>query len=127
MDTTTFLAQIWGPAILAVGLGVFASRSYYIKIYRDLEKETLAVLIFGMFGIAAGIAQVTYHNVWGTLPEIVISLLGWGLLLKGLMFAIFPGTVNKAGDFEANSNLIPVAGGFMLLVGAYLTWFAFFM
>jgi hypothetical protein len=49
MDITIFLAQIWGPVILAVGIGVFTSRSYYLKVYRDLEKETLAVLLFAMF------------------------------------------------------------------------------
>jgi len=64
MDITTFLAQIWGPIILAVGLGVFISRNYYMRIYRDLEKETLAVLVFGMVAMAAGIAQVSVHNIW---------------------------------------------------------------
>ena len=43
METTLFLAKLWGPAILAVGIGVFFSRSYYIKIYRDLEKSVSVV------------------------------------------------------------------------------------
>ena len=46
METTLFLAKLWGPAILAVGIGVFVSRNYYIKIYLDLEKDALAVLLF---------------------------------------------------------------------------------
>ncbi len=127
MENTQFLSQIWGPTVLAVGLGIFASRKYYIRVYRELEKETLAVLIFGMFGIAAGIAQIMYHNSWGSLPEILISIFGWGLLIKGLMFAIFPDVVDKAGDFQVTKNLIPYAGGFMIIVGLYLTWFGFFM
>lgn len=125
MDTTTFLAQIWGPTIAAVALGVFVSRRFYVKIYRELEKESLAVLIFGMAAIAAGIAQILFHDIWGTLPEIIISLLGWGLLLKGLLFAIVPGFVDKAGDFEAKSKLIPATGILMLIVGIYLTWYGF--
>ncbi len=55
MNTTTFLAQVWGPAILAVGIGIFVSRSFYAKIYGDLEKEPLACLIFGK-GLAFAIA-----------------------------------------------------------------------
>lgn len=125
MDTTVFLAQMWGPTILAVGLGVFMSRSYYIKIYRDLEKDVLAVLVFGMAGMAAGIAHVLYHNTWGSAPEIVISLLGWGLLLKGAMFLIVPTFVDTVGDAWAHKQLIPVAGTLSLIVGAYLTWFAY--
>ncbi len=126
MDTTRFLAQLWGPAILAVALGVFFSREYYVKIYRDLQKEALALLLFGMVAISAGIAHIHFHNVWGSFPEVIISFLGWALLLKGLVMAIFPKMVDMAGDYEAKSNLIPMAGGLMLIVGAYLTWVGFF-
>ncbi|MCC7356387.1 MAG: hypothetical protein IT410_02115 [Candidatus Doudnabacteria bacterium] len=127
MDTTTFLAQLWGPAILAVGLGVFVSRKNYIKIYRDLQKETLAILLFGMVGIIAGLAQIHFHNVWGSLSQIIISFLGWALLLKGLMLAIAPGIVDKIGDWQADSKLIPIAGVLMLIVGAYLSWVGYFI
>lgn len=122
MDTTMLLAKMWGPVILAIGFGVFVSRDYYLKIYRDLEKETLAVLIFGMVGMAAGIAQVLAHNVWGTLPQIIISLFGWGLFLKGAAFAISPRFVDWSGDWVANNKLIPTVGVFMLVVGGYLCW-----
>lgn len=126
MDTTTFLSQLWGPAILAVGLGIFASRKYYIRIYRDLEKETLSVLLFGMVAITAGIAQIHFHNSWSSFPEAVVSLLGWMLLLKGLAFAIVPGFVDRGGDFQVNSNLVPLGGALMIIVGIYLSWVGFF-
>ena len=125
MDTTVFLAQMWGPAMLAVGLGFFVSRKYYVKIYRDLEKETFALLIFGMAGIAAGIAQVSIHNVWDTVPQVIVSLLGWALIVKAAVFAIAPNIVDQWGDWAADSKLIPVAGAFVLIIGAYLSWFAY--
>lgn len=125
MNLTSFLAQLWGPTIFAVGLGVFVSRKYYIKTYRDLQKETLAVLLFGMVATSAGIAHIHFHNVWNTFPQMLISFFGWGLFVKGLLFAIVPGFVDKAGDFEADSKLIPVAGVLMLIVGAYLSWVGF--
>ncbi len=127
MNTTLLLAQMWGPTILAVGIGFFVSRKYYLKTYRDLQKETFALLVFGMVSIPAGIAHINYHNVWGTFPEIVISLLGWGLLLKGFLFAIAPGLVDRAGDFEADSKLVPIAGVLMLIAGIYLSWIGFFV
>ena|SRR3989338_2818129 len=126
MDITTFLAQIWGPIILAVGLGVFISRNYYMRIYRDLEKETLAVLVFGMVAMAAGIAQVSVHNIWNNLPQVIISIFGWALLLKGTLFIVAPKLVDRSGDWAADSKLVPVVGGFMLLVGAYLSWIGYF-
>ena len=125
MDTTLFLAQIWGPIVLALGLGIFLSRAHYARIYRNLENEPLAILVFALFGIAFGIVQVMTHNVWGTLPQIIVTLFGWGLLLKGFMLALMPRFAEGLGDWVADSKLIYVGGGFMLIVGAYLTWFGF--
>jgi hypothetical protein len=125
MDITTFLAQLWGPVMLAIGIGIFTSRAYYVRIYRELEKDAPAVLIFGMVAMAAGIAQISYHNIWDTLPQVVVSLLGWGALAKGAVFIIAPKFVDRAGDRWANLKMIPFAGGIVLLIGAYLTWFSY--
>ena len=126
MTTTLYLASLWGPIILAVGVGVFVSRSYYMRIYRELEKDALSVLIFGMVAMATGIIQVSMHNIWGNLPEVIVSLLGWGLLIKGTAFIIVPKLVDMGGDWAADSKLVPTVGGFMLLIGAYLTWISYF-
>lgn len=122
METTIYLMQIWGPILLAVGLGFFVSKKYYTSLYRDLDKQSFAVFVFAMFAIAFGIVQVQAHNTWGSFAEIVVSLLGWGLLVKGIMFAIWPDFVDRAAEWESKSKLIPVAGALMLILGAYLTW-----
>jgi len=122
MDITVFLAQIWGPIMLAIGAGIFVSRSYYLKLYRDLEKEMLAVLVFGLTAMTLGIMQIGVHNAWNTLPQIVVSLLGWGLLLKGTVFIISPRFVDRGGDWEAKSGLLPLVATVLLVLGAYLAW-----
>jgi len=126
MEVTTYLAQLWGPVLLAVGIGFFVSRSYYVKVYKDIEKAPFAVLFFGMFAMAAAIMQLQIHNVWGTLPEILVSLLGWGLLLKGIICVVFPRLADRSGDWTINAKLIPTAGAISLLIGLYLTFFAYF-
>lgn len=126
MESTIFLAQIRGPLLVAVGLGFFVSRSYYVAIYRDIQKAPFAVLFFGMFGMAAGIAQVLSHNIWETLPEILVMLLGWGLLLKGIVCVVAPRLADKAGDFTLGLKIVPGVGATALLLGAYLSWFAYF-
>ncbi len=126
MNTTLFLAHIYGPILLAIGVGIFSSRNYYRRIYKELEKDVLAVLTFGMVAMAAGLAQLYFHNEWNTLPEIVVSILGWGFLLKGIMFVVFPKLVDKAGDEWARRKIIPFAGYATMIVGIYLTWFAYF-
>lgn len=125
-STTMFLAGLWGPAILAVGIGFFVSREHYLRIYRDIQREPFALLVFGMAGIAAAIAQISVHNVWDTLPEMLISFLGWAMLLKSLSFMIMPNIADKLSDIVASkSTLITTAGVIMLVAGGYLTWLAY--
>lgn len=87
-----------GPIILAVGLGVFVSRGYYIRIYRELEKETLTVLLFGMVAMSTGIAQIIFHNIWDTLPQIVVSLLDIRVqfLAEAVALTLFGGAIGIA-------------------------------
>jgi len=125
MEVTTYLAHLWGPVLLAVGIGFFVSRSYYVKVYHDLQKAPFAVLFFGMFAMAAAIAQLLAHNTWSTLPEILISFLGWSLLLKGIVCVVWPRLADKGGDWAIDSKLVPTAGAIALLIGGYLTWFAY--
>ncbi len=125
METTVFLAQVWGPILVAVGLGFFVSRAYYVKIYRDLEKAPFAVLFFGMFAMAGGIIQILMHNVWSSLPEVAVSFLGWGLLLKGIVCVVVPKVADRGGDFALHAKIVPSVGGFALLVGVYLSWIGY--
>lgn len=125
MGTTIFLAELWGPVLLAIGVGFFVSREYYTQIYRDLEKNSFMLFIFGIFAMGASIAQILFHNTWDTLPEIVISILGWGTLIKGTLFVVFPSFVSQAGQWWVRHSAVWLAGVLMLLVGGYLTWFAY--
>ena len=125
MDSTVFLAQLWGPVILAIGIGMFVSRSFYLRIYRDIEKGAFAALIFGGAAMAAGIAQIGVHNVWDTPLEILVSLLGWGLLVKGALFLIVPNFADRWGDYAARANVVPVVGVAMLVIGGYLSWLGY--
>lgn len=121
-----YRAGLWGPVVLAIALGMFISPSFYKKIYRDLEKDALAVLLFGMAAMTLGIAQTGVHNVWETVPEILVSILGWGALVKGAVFVIAPRLADQAGDNWLKLKLMPVSGIVMFLIGGYLTWFAYF-
>lgn len=127
MSTTIFLSQIWGPILLAVGIGFFTSREYYLQIYRNLEQQAFAVFIFAILAIALGIIQIQAHNVWGTPLQVIISILGWGTFIKGIVFAAAPRFVDRAAIWEAKAKLIPFAGALMLILGVYLTCVGYFV
>lgn len=127
METTTiFLAQLIGPTMLAVGLGIFFSRSYYEKVYRHLENETLAVLMGGIAALVIGILMVLNHNVWTSLLASIVTLVGWLSIVKGLLLIIVPKRVDKIGDWMAGkSGWFTFAALLYTLIGAYVTYMVY--
>ncbi len=126
MNTTIFLAQLWGPAVLAVGLGILLNKEWYKRLYIDIQKEPLAVLTIGILLVVVATLQISYHNSWGKLAENIITTLGWATLLKGLVFLIAPRFVDKVAEWEMSKGFLPVAVVLTIGFGAYLTWFGFF-
>ncbi len=126
MDPMTILiAKFVGPVILAVGVGIFLSRNYYIKVYRNLESETLAVLMGGISILVAGIAIVLNHNMWDSFAAGLVSFLGWMSILKGVLLIVMPKTVDMFGDMVANSKFFSVAAVLATVCGVYVTYIAY--
>jgi hypothetical protein len=126
MYITPLFTQLWGPILVAIGLGFFFSRKYYVTIYRDLEKESFAVFFFGIFAMMLGMIHVAMHNFWGSLVEVIVSILGWGLLVKGVICVTFPGVAERGGDWAIKTGLFRAAGVITLILGIYLSWFGYF-
>jgi len=126
MNITLFLAELWGPILLAVGAGLFLSRGYYRRVYRGIETEPLATLAFGIVAMVVGISQIMIHNVWHGAPEIIVTLLGWGTLLKGIAVIVMPESAGKAARQWQSAKLIQLSAGLVLVIGLYLTWYAYF-
>lgn len=121
-DTTLFLAQLIGPVMLAVGLGIFLSKKYYMNVYRNLENETLAVLMSGIAALVIGIVVVLNHNVWEGFIPTVVTLVGWLSILKGLMLIVTPGAVNSIGNKLGGTQWFPVIGAVYALLGAFISY-----
>jgi len=85
------------------------------------------MLTYGMISLALGLAMVLGHNVWsgGALP-VVVTLVGWLILAKGLALMLVPPEAMTAFyshmQYRENFNfyLLP-----SLLIGLYLTWSGF--
>jgi hypothetical protein len=53
------------------------------------EKGKVGSLLCGLLHFPLGVIIVAFHNVWHGLP-IVVTIMGWGFLLKSLLYLIYP-------------------------------------
>jgi hypothetical protein len=97
-DRTAFLARLIGLYCLIAGLVMALERDAWVAAVAALVSDAPLLLLLGLMVVAAGLALVLGHNVWsgGALP-VVVTVIGWLTLAKGLMFWVLPPAA--AADF----------------------------
>lgn len=123
--TSLFLAKVMGLFMLIVSLTLLINFHTFPKRVKELTKNTLLVFISGFPALLLGLLIVLTHNVWENDPRVIITLLGWLILIKGILRISMP---EKLAGFAAR---ISPRGLFVMLliilfVGAYLALFGFY-
>ena len=76
-----------------------------------------------------GLLLVAFHNVWSG-PQLIFTLIGWALTLKGALHLLFPQVAMKSlklpGSGEQAERRYQLAGVIMTPLAAVLIWLAWF-
>lgn len=122
---TLFLAQIFGPVLGLTGLGILLNQNFYAKAFKDFSKESFSLVSIDMGMIAIGVVLVTKHFMWGNLAEVLVSFIGLGFLVKGVLLTVMPKAFDGLVQSFYSKNLIKFAGGLWVIGGAYLSYVGF--
>ncbi|HVP34725.1 MAG TPA: hypothetical protein VMT09_13845 [Steroidobacteraceae bacterium] len=123
-ERTRFLARLIGLYCLLAALVMVVGRDVWVTAVTRLLHDPALMLLLGMLLVAAGLAMVLAHNVWsgGALP-VVVTVIGWLTLLKGLMFWML--TPGAAADLYLErlqyAQLYYLYVGLSGVIGLYLT------
>lgn len=122
--TTIFLSRLIGlfAAIFAVCLYVNPSA------VSAMASDQGLLIAFGVVTLPAGLAMVLAHNVWsGGALAIVVTLVGWLILLKGIFLLALPATVpGLIATFGMEQHIqifliVPLALGLFLATAGFRT------
>jgi len=120
METSLFLAKVFGILFTVIGLGFLINFKSYQKIYDDFFKNSALIYIGGFLALIMGTLLVIYHNIWEGGWVVIITVLAWMSLLKGIILLIFPKLLFKmkfyfTGKFCWFSVLLCLILGIFLL------------
>ncbi len=85
LSTTQILAVFIGLYMVAAGIGFLTGRGSYASLIDELRDNTALGYVTGAFVFALGAAMVAVHNLWTGPLAIVVSLIGWGALIEGVL------------------------------------------
>jgi hypothetical protein len=108
MTTSRYIARLMGPALLVIGIGIVFGLMMEGPGYSSLMKEFIAdravIFLTGILALLAGLAIVNAHNLWVPDWRVIVTVLGWLLVLRGIMLLVFPLTVQVFVDRIAASQ-----------------------
>ena len=90
MQSSAFLAKPLGPFFLVLGVGMFVNQSIYQAMINDFLHSTALVYLSGLLSLLAGLVIVNVHNSWTLGWSVVITVIGWIMLLGGMVRLVLP-------------------------------------
>lgn len=119
MNSSLFLAKVLGPYLIIISVGGFINQKMLGKAVKMYAKEVPILFFSGAFALLAGLLLVISHNVWTRDWRVIITVLGWAALIKGVLRLLMPASVGKM-LVKAYNALSPVAFILALVAGIYL-------
>ena len=123
---TLTLIQIFGPVLFIMGISMLIRRETYIETMKDLSQNSAFAVFAGVVNLVVGLAIINVHNAWGTAPEVIVSLVGWLALVKGLHLSLSPDTFFRTTKKLLNNTFLLYGGFIIMALGMYLSWAAYF-
>ncbi len=82
--------QIFSLAYLAVGIGILINRDFYKKLFEDFSENAFALYFGGIAALVIGYLILAFHNTWTKDLSVIITIIGWVALIKGILILIRP-------------------------------------
>ena len=89
MDVSLFLAKFWGWYLIIFFVVLSFNPKRIKQIFEDLKDEKF-LIIASFIAIIVGLLNILFHNIWEPNWKLIITLIGWIALFKGLSLFIFP-------------------------------------
>ena len=119
-----FIAQLLGIIYLVAGAGILINPDRYKNVMKDFLTNPSHVYLGGMMALATGLLIVRFHNVWESSWVVLITIIGWIAVLKGVILVVAPKGLEQMSAVWMDR--MRVAGIIALVFGVVLAYFGFY-
>ena len=121
MELTIFFARLWGSYFIIFGLLFIITRQLGKTI--EMTDDKAFVISTGYITLIMGLVTAILHNVWVADWRVVITLLGWSTVIKGIQKIGFPEHIHKQAQMFKKKQWLSAV--FLIILGAWLMWMSF--
>ena len=123
METSLFLAQLIGPVLIVIGVGLLLKQTEFREMATDFLSSRALIFVSGLLTLVTGLAIVLTHNVWEFNWPVIITILGWLSVFGGVFRILFPDSVQSMGTSMLDKPAVmTVSGAIQIVLGLWLSY-----
>ena len=118
--------KIFAFVFVLVGLSHLLQPAAWVDFFVWLRSKTFGGFIVVIYTLPIAMVLIVFHNQWTLRPSIVLTIAGWIMLVKCVVYAIYPVAFTRTatkGFSARNSVIAGITGiviGVLLFTDSYL-------
>ena len=109
-----------------LGACLLLNRKAFHQVAKDFCQNAALVFFAGMFALIVGVVIIITHNLWEASWAVMITIIGWIGLIKGVWMIALPNRVAYFMQiYQDNESLLIIHSIAALILGMILTYFGF--
>ncbi len=126
MQTSIYLAKLIGPVMIVIGLAVLLNQDEFRKLSQEFLASRALMFLSGFVLLPAGIAILLVHNVWLLNWRVLITIIGWLIVVSSAVRLLAPRFVAERGGVLLKEPQMPVIAGIIwAAIGCVLFFFGY--
>lgn len=126
METSILIAKIISLLYLSFGIGLIINPDFYKKGIENILESAGYMILGGLLAIIGGVLIIEYHNNWVKNWTVVITIIGWIALIKGVLLLSFPKFMVFFKPMFQHEDLYKYLAPLVILFGLVFAYFGFF-
>lgn len=122
---TRMFARVMGPFLTIVPTTV-AVRGHDMEVlFNEFKANPMWSWLYGAILLAGGLLIVAFHQYWRSPAAIIVSVVGWFFLIRGLLLLTVPRVYDAGGNAIYSSGAVAVIWvlfACLAAAGLYLTY-----
>jgi hypothetical protein len=116
-EVSIFLARALGWYLLIISLSMLINYKVFFNTFQQwVEQQPGIITLTAFISIILGILMVLVHNIWTLDWRIVVTILAWLTLIKGIVRLNFPFAVPQTMEFFHQRRPAYFALGILCLI-----------
>jgi len=126
MPPAVLTARLVGPLFVAIGLGILLNAPFYVGAIVEAVHSPTLVYISGIASLLAGLAVLNAYAAWTADWRVIITILGWLLVIAGVVRIVLPELVTRlATTIYSGPTALAITGAVVLVLGGFLSFKAY--